>query len=163
MKGTGGCICGRLRYEARKPPLRVTICHCRFCQRATGSAFMVEPVFDSGDLTVTAGEPTVYAHLSQGSGKRVDVHFCANCGTKLFLTFERFPGATGVYGGTFDDPDWYERTPAVTKHIFLGVGMAGTVVPAGFNCFEEHAMTNAGDPIEPHRFDEPMALKGRSG
>ena len=163
MKSGGGCICGSLRYEASKPPLRVTICHCRFCQRATGSAFMVEPVFDSMDFAVTKGRPAVYAHRSQGSGKRVEVHFCADCGTKLFLSFERFPGMVGVYGGTFDDPDWYERTPDVTKHIFLGVAMAGTVVPGGFNCFEEHAMTNSGEVIEPQRFEEPTTLKGRSG
>ncbi|KRE24626.1 aldehyde-activating protein [Bosea sp. Root483D1] len=157
----GGCLCGQLRYAAAKPPLRVTICHCRFCQRATGSAFLVEPVFDAGDFRVMAGEPAVYTHVSEGSGKSVQIHFCSRCGTKLFLTFERFPGAIGVYGGTFDDPDWYERSAVTTKHIFLSVAMAGTMVPAGFNCFDEHAMTRDGIAIEPHRFEAAETLGAR--
>ena len=45
--------------------------------------------------------------------------FCSTCGTKLFLDLERFPGTLGVYGGTFDDPNWFERTPQVSRHIFL--------------------------------------------
>jgi len=38
----GGCLCGDIRYKAIEEPLRVTICHCIFCQRFTGSAFLVE-------------------------------------------------------------------------------------------------------------------------
>ena len=41
----GGCLCGDARYKVSTSPLRVTVCHCRFCQRFTGSAFLVEPIF----------------------------------------------------------------------------------------------------------------------
>lgn len=157
----GQCLCGQLRYEVRRPPIRVTICYCRFCQRATGSIGMVEPIFEAADFAVLAGEDTVYALPSGGSGKRIDVHFCRDCGTKLFLTFERFPTVVGVYGGTFDDPDWYERSPENTKHIFLNAAMAGTILPAGFNCFEEHAMTNDGAALPPVRFDAPKTIDPR--
>ena len=51
----GGCICGAVRYETEGDPLRVTICHCRWCQRATGAAYMVEPIFRREDLRVTKG------------------------------------------------------------------------------------------------------------
>ena len=85
----GGCLCGRVRYAAKAPPARVTICHCRFCQRATGSAYMVEPIFSKADFALTSGEPRIYGHRSDGSGKMVEVHFCSACGTKLFLSFER--------------------------------------------------------------------------
>ena len=40
----GGCLCGDVRYQVAAAPLRVTICHCTFCQRFTGSAFLVEPI-----------------------------------------------------------------------------------------------------------------------
>jgi hypothetical protein len=86
----------RLRYDVQSHPTRVTICHCKFCQRATGSAYLVEPIFDQSDFAVTRGEAKVYEHRSEGSGKRVYVHFCATCGTKLFLTFERFADVVGV-------------------------------------------------------------------
>ena len=41
MLQAGGCLCSELRYETLAEPQRITFCHCRFCQRATGSAFMV--------------------------------------------------------------------------------------------------------------------------
>src|SRR3954468_14911415 len=97
MLNHGGCLCGALRYATRANPLRVTICHCKFCQRATGSAYMVEPVFRLEHLRVTKGTPSVFQVRSRGSGKTVRVHFCATCGTKLYLTFERFPDSCGVY------------------------------------------------------------------
>ncbi len=145
----GGCLCGAVRYVTVHAPLRVTICFCRFCQRATGSAGMVEPVFDASAFRIEAGHPAKFDLPSGGSGKRIGVHFCQTCGTKLYLDFERFPGAVGVYAGTFDDPDWFDRTPANTKFIFLEAAQHGTIVPAGYNTFQAHAMTNAGVPIEP--------------
>jgi hypothetical protein len=150
----GGCLCGATRYAAKSQPIRVTICHCRFCQRATGSAYLVEPIFGKSDIDVISGRPKIYRHRSEGSGKMVDVHFCDNCGTKLFLTFERFPDVVGVYAGTFDDPNWFEQSAENSKHIFLSVAQRGTVVPAGFACFEAHSITNDGKPIEPRVFDD---------
>ena len=157
----GGCLCGGIRYAVKAPPLRVTICHCRFCQRATGSAFLVEPIFGKSAFAVAAIQPKIYRHRSAGSGKIVEVHFCDNCGTKLFLSFERFPDVIGVYGGTFDDPNWFDRSPENTRHIFLGVAQRGAVIPAGFACFEEHAITNDGTPIAPTVFNEHLAMPRR--
>lgn len=154
----GGCLCGKLRYEVRGLPVRTTVCHCRFCQRATGSAYLVEPVFNAGDFSVTSGTPARYTHVSEGSGKEVHVHFCSNCGTKLFLTFERFDGMVGLYGGTFDDPNWFELTPENSKHIFLGVARKGTVIPPHINTFVEHAAHADGTPIQPTVFDAPMTI-----
>ena len=148
----GGCLCGAVRYQVSKDPIRVTMCHCKFCQRATGGAFLVEPVFARGDFTITSGAPATYDHVSTGSGKIVKIHFCATCGTKLFLGFERFPDVVGLYGGTFDDPNWFERSAENTKHIFLDVAQKGTVIPAGINTFREHATDNDGNPIALHVF-----------
>lgn len=52
----GRCLCGQVRYRMTAPPMRVTVCHCRFCQRATGGAYMVEPIFDAAALTVVSGK-----------------------------------------------------------------------------------------------------------
>jgi hypothetical protein len=144
----GGCLCGKVRYRTTADPARVTICHCRFCQRATGSAYMVEPIFAKGDFTLLAGSPHVYEKLSEGSGKMVRVHFCADCGTKLWLSFERFPDVIGVYAGTFDDPCWFPLDPKTSKHIFVGVARHDTVLPKGLPTFVEHAMSNDGTPQE---------------
>ena len=34
---TGGCQCGKVRYELTEPPVRLVACHCRECQRQTGN------------------------------------------------------------------------------------------------------------------------------
>lgn len=154
----GGCLCEEIRYAVKSQPMRVTVCHCRFCQRATGSAYLVEPIFGKSDFAIISGRPKIYRHRSEGSGKMVDVHFCENCGTKLFLSFERFPDVVGVYGGTFDDPNWFERSAKNSRHIFLSVAQRGTVIPAGIDCFEQHATTNDGKPIAPTVSDRPRVI-----
>jgi hypothetical protein len=139
----GGCLCGKLRYSVKEPPFRVTICHCRFCQRATGSAYLVEPVFKVSDFTVIAGEPKTYILRSGGSGKLITINFCPECG-KLYMRFERFPDVVGVFGGTFDDPNWFERSPQNARHIFLAFAQKGTIIPAGYNTFREHHYASDG-------------------
>lgn len=160
-RNEGGCLCGGIRYATLAMPGRVTVCHCRFCQKATGSAYMVEPIFDADDFVVLAGSPKTFDQVSSGSGKVVHVHFCPDCGTKLWLSFERFPGAVGVYAGTFDDPCWFPIDSATSKHIFLGVARPDTVIPAGLPTFVAHATTNEGVPLQATVFEacEPIGRR----
>ncbi|KAA9010492.1 GFA family protein [Histidinibacterium aquaticum] len=160
----GGCLCGALRYEVTAPPVRVTFCHCRFCQRATGAPYFMEPIFEEEAFTFTAGTPRLYEHRSEGSGKMILAHFCETCGTKLVYTFERFPGLLGIFGGTFDDPDWIKWDGENAKHIFLQTALAGTVLPSGVPTYIRHATTNDGVPEEATIFDHPhpVALGGNS-
>ena len=114
---------------------------------------MVEPIFASEHFVVLAGSPKTFDQVSAGSGKVVHVHFCPDCGTKLWLSFERFPDAVGVYAGTFDDPCWFPIDSTTSKHIFLGVARSDTVIPAGLPTFVEHATTNEGVPQEATAFE----------
>jgi len=52
----GGCVCGAVRFVATGEPLRVTICHCTWCQRRTGTAFGTEVVYQAGQVALTGGE-----------------------------------------------------------------------------------------------------------
>ena len=149
MLNEGGCLCGNVRYETIGPPTNVTICHCRFCQRATGSIGMVQPVFLREKHRIIKGETAKFNLKSGGSSKVITVNFCSSCGTKVHLEFERFPNAVGVYAGTFDDPNWFEQTPANTKYIFLESAPKGTVVRAGYNAFDGHARLNDDTPLVP--------------
>ena len=158
----GGCLCAAVRYQTLTDPLRVTICHCRFCQRATGSAYMVEPIFRLEDLQVTCGSPVVYDLRSAGSGKLVHIHFCQTCGTKLYLTFERFAQTCGVYAGTFDDPDWFDAGTENSRHIYVDVARHDTVLPAHVKLFRQHALLYDGSPLEAMTLKAP-ALAGRRG
>lgn len=155
----GGCLCRSVRYEVRAEPIRVTICHCTFCQRLTGSAFLVEPIFKRTDVTFTAAAPSVYQHRSDGSGKLVAVHFCPACGVHVMLSFERFPEVVGLFGGTFDDPNWFDRGPEKCRHIFTRSAQKGVVLPAGIEIYTDHALAPDGTPNKPVIFSQPVVVK----
>jgi len=54
----GGCACGRLRYRMRSRPMFVHSCHCKDCQRQTGSAFVLNALIEADRVEVLSGEPT---------------------------------------------------------------------------------------------------------
>lgn len=62
----GGCLCGQIRYKVGKEPTDVINCHCKFCQRATGGAYLVESLFSKNDIEVVRGNTRVYEHISEG-------------------------------------------------------------------------------------------------
>lgn len=157
IRRQGGCLCGAVRYAVAGPPIRVINCYCRFCQRATGSTHMFEPIWAAELLSIVRGEPETCLTVSEGSGKEVFVHFCGNCGTKLYLRFERFPDAVGVYGGTLDEPA-SAVAGAENSCIFLDEACAGSVIPASVETWRRHRITNAGEPIAPVVYDEPFVI-----
>ena len=125
-----------------------------FANGRPAGAFMVEPIFHSDDVNTTRGTPTLYTHISEGSGKCLYIHSCANCATKLYVTFERFPNTCGIYSGTFDDPAWFP-IGASTRHIFIGGARPYTILPAGIALFHEHAVANDGTEQHPLFLDSP--------
>ncbi|EKR0637385.1 GFA family protein, partial [Salmonella enterica] len=55
----GGCTCGAVRYAVTASPLIVHCCHCTWCQRETGSAFVINAVIENMHVHLTKGEVTV--------------------------------------------------------------------------------------------------------
>ena len=95
----GGFQCGAVRYRIRGVPANPHICHCRMCQKASGTYFLPLGWVAREDFALTRGEPTWFH--SSGMVRR---GFCAACGTPLF--FEPL-GADGlnVTLGTLDKPE----------------------------------------------------------
>ena len=156
----GRCLCGDVHYQTLAEPLRVTVCHCRFCQRFTGSAYLVEPIFRKRDVLFDGAPTTTYEHRSRSSGKRVSLNFCVRCGTTLYLDLERFPDVLGLCGGTFDDPNWFHRSPGY-RHIFVGSAQKAVVLPAGVPIYEEHALSLDGTPNQPIVLTHALAVSER--
>jgi hypothetical protein len=98
---TGGCLCGRVRYTATGDPAFSAICHCRNCQRFTGSAFETTIGFPTSSVSVQ-GELKTYNEISD-SGQPVRRRFCPNCGSGLIAEADAFPGVTIFLAGTLDD------------------------------------------------------------
>ena len=63
MTREGGCLCGAVRYRVKNDPMRGGVCHCRSCQRRTGSAFGIGAHFKEADVEVR-GELSTYEFRS---------------------------------------------------------------------------------------------------
>jgi hypothetical protein len=100
-------------------PLRVTICHCKWCQRRTGTAFGTEVVFNDDQVEITGETISRYRHTSDESGRWLDVEFCGACGSNLGFTLEAAPGLRTLPAGAFDDPDWIKPEGMLFRHVFL--------------------------------------------
>jgi len=102
---TGGCICGAIRYACSTEPIGMGLCHCRDCQRATGSAFATALVVPRSYVTIT-GEVKYYG-VTGDSGNLVSRGFCPNCGSRLFGTPAN-PALISIQAGSLDDPSWFK-------------------------------------------------------
>ncbi|MEY4549411.1 MAG: hypothetical protein RL685_5606 [Pseudomonadota bacterium] len=102
---TGGCSCGRVRYEAGGDPLFSVVCHCKDCQKASGAVGV--PVMGvSRAAFQVSGEPKAYAQTG-GSGSQAIRHFCPDCGSLLFGTPAVIPDVVTIYVGSLDHPELF--------------------------------------------------------
>ncbi len=134
----GGCVCGKVRYSISGIPLRVTICHCTWCQRRTGSAFGVELVFEKDQIKFHPDSPSVYRHLSDESGRWLDQHFCNTCGSNIGLTLEAVPSIHSISAGSLDNQNWSELNNLDRRHVFVRSARQWSVIPDNVEHYEEH-------------------------
>ena len=106
MIKTGGCLCGETRYQISAEPLRSLVCHCRYCQHRTGSAFGVSIYFQDDEVTLLSGTLDSFSYLTE-SGHSVKNERCSICGTNLFWTIDApsYIGLKGVAGGIVRPPN----------------------------------------------------------
>lgn len=99
---TASCCCGGLTAVCLGEPARIGACHCKQCQRRTGSVFGVAAYFPRAQVTLS-GEHKVFARGSD-AGRRIENHFCPQCGTTVAWELELFPSLVAVAVGCFADP-----------------------------------------------------------
>src|SRR5262245_38471947 len=97
---TGGCHCGRIRYEAIGPTFHETNCHCSICRRTTGAPFVAWFSVRRTDFRLTQGQSTRYAASPQGTRA-----FCPHCGTQLTFEHTDFADEIDVTICSLDDPE----------------------------------------------------------
>jgi hypothetical protein len=105
---TGGCLCGRVRYTVYAEPVRRGLCHCRYCQRYTGSAFEAFMIFPREAVRLE-GALTSFGARSERGGI-VHRQFCPNCGSGVMNASEAEPGIAIILAGTPDDPSRFNPT-----------------------------------------------------
>jgi hypothetical protein len=99
---TGGCMCGAVRYECSAVPGLTANCHCRDCQRATGTAYVSVLFVPRTAITIT-GEVKYY-DVKGDSGHILSRGFCPTCGSRLFGKPAVLPELMGIMPGSLDDP-----------------------------------------------------------
>jgi hypothetical protein len=110
-KLTGGCLCGSVRYSVDAEPMFTVVCHCKDCQKQSGSAFSVEFIVSSSAVSVEGTTKTF--HQTGDSGKAVERRFCPECGSALISWGAMMPDAYLIKAGTLDDPNWIAPTMEV--------------------------------------------------
>jgi hypothetical protein len=101
----GRCACGIIRYEITSTPLIVHCCHCRWCQRETGSAFVINAVIEDDRVRLMAGRPQVVNTASE-SGRGQLIARCPDCQVALFSNYAGGGRELSfVRVGTLEQPD----------------------------------------------------------
>lgn len=96
---SGGCLCGAVRYEANPVNPENWFCHCRMCQKWSGSVVSTDAILPKKDFRFTKGEPKYY--LSSPGFER---GFCRDCGSSLvFRAVEK--DWISIQTGSLDDPE----------------------------------------------------------
>jgi hypothetical protein len=103
IKKNGGCLCGKVRFKVHGKIVRSGVCHCRYCQLRSGSAFGVGVWFHIQDLTINKKKLKSYQLITENKNK-FKTFFCNNCGTTLCWTLSHFPKNVVIAGGVFDPP-----------------------------------------------------------
>ncbi|MGA9575156.1 MAG: GFA family protein [Lysobacterales bacterium] len=126
FKLEGGCTCGQLRYRLKRPPIIVNCCHCRWCQRETGTAFALNALIESDAVSLLSGRPARVLTPSN-SGKGQTIVRCPKC---FIALWSHYAGAgdelSFVRVGTLDNPD--ALPPDV--HIFTASKQPWVILPA---------------------------------
>ena len=121
----GRCQCGAVEYEFTGSPRTVHACHCRECQKRSGSAFGLTMVVNKESFVLN-GEVTSFVRVSD-SGQSVTSHFCPKCGNPIYGELEKFPDIVAIRPGTLDDTTWFNPE----RHIWTDSAQRWFQFPKG--------------------------------
>jgi hypothetical protein len=99
---SGGCACGAVRYRLTSEPFDAGWCHCRICQRNSGSPAMAFATVPLRDWRYERGSDLVGTFKSSDFGHRC---FCTRCGTPLFMRVDHQAETLDFSIATLDEPD----------------------------------------------------------
>jgi hypothetical protein len=128
---TGGCLCGKVRFESDEMPAFQGVCHCRDCQKQGGTAFSVVVAFPETALKVTGAMKT---YRSKGSsGGEVQRKFCPECGSPILSVPPDSTGLVFLKAGCLDDTSIL----APMVHVWCGSKRNWVTLPEGAMTFDQ--------------------------
>ena len=105
MTNTGGCFCGKIKYEFEGDDMPVANCHCTMCRRTSGAPYVTWLVVPVDQFQYTAGAPKELNSSKDGSR-----YFCDSCGTPVTCINASHPEIVDVTLGSLDEPDRFPPT-----------------------------------------------------
>jgi hypothetical protein len=105
----GGCLCGSVRYSSKAEPVMTAVCHCKHCQRQSGSAFAILVAIPRETLEIDKTYLNFFNDIGE-SGLPVKRNFCSKCGSPVTSEVEAIPGLEWIKAGTLDDTTWLNPT-----------------------------------------------------
>lgn len=129
----GGCACGAVRYRLDAAPMFVHCCHCRDCQRQTGSAFVLNALIEAERVALLSDDVAAVT-MPTDSGRPHRVFRCRLCGTAMWSDYGGIGALRFVRVGTLDDPA--ALPPDV--HIYVRSKLPWVALPAGVPAFEAY-------------------------
>lgn len=132
---TGACFCGAVRYRLERAAMFVHCCHCRDCQKQTGSAFAINALIERSCIALAeeSTEP-IRVTMKTDSGRPHDIYRCPECQTALWSDYGRRGVMVFLRVATLDNA----RDIAPDVHIFTRSKLPWVQVPAGARRFEEY-------------------------
>lgn len=131
----GGCTCGHIRYKLTSNPMIVHGCHCRWCQRQTGTVFAQNALIEADRVVLLSGVVEEVEVASPG-GSGQNIVRCPNCKIALwsnYLSMSVKKHVNFIRVGTLDNPDIYP--PDV--HIYTSTKQPWFELPANVQAVEE--------------------------
>jgi len=120
---TGSCLCGQVQYTANTDPAIIAVCHCKNCQRQTGTAFSVIVGIPKSALSIQ-GKLKRFSDTGD-SGQTVDRNFCPECGSPIISNVAVMPELTFIKAGTLDDTSWLDPR----MHIYCDSAQRWSAIP----------------------------------
>lgn len=103
---SGGCLCGAVRFEFPRTELISSHhCHCKDCQRSTGSGFATFCLLPRTALRLLKGDPKFFEVRGE-SGGTVSRGFCPSCGSPVISYASAIPDLVIIKAGALDRSDW---------------------------------------------------------
>jgi hypothetical protein len=140
----GGCACENIRYECTEQPIVQVVCHCRACQRASGSAFAAIMMVAADKFRFLKGEPAYHEVIGGTTGRKFRRGFCARCGSPVTLHWPEIPSVQMIQVSSLDDPSWFQPE----TELWLSSGYRWHSVNPDTVKFEGRPLTGVRDRLE---------------
>ena len=142
---SGGCLCGSIRYKIINEPILAYTCHCRFCQKDTGTAHRSALAVLNEQVQLSGKElKSILIKVTIMVANFIKT-FCPDCGTTIALKTQRFPERQVIMIGTLDNPSQID----LTTHMFAEEAFHWVNFPKDHIVYARHRIADDGKPAMP--------------